>query len=110
MILGIGTEGEIFLYASLTGITVLCAYNVLMLFRKLIRHSASVTGAEDVIFWVAVSIYIFRKMYDTTYGSIRWFFVVGLLCGAGIARLLIRLVGKIWAKIEKSLEKYKKTR
>ncbi len=108
MILGIGTEGEIFLYAALAGITVLCAYNILMLFRRLIRHSASVTGAEDVIFWIGASVYIFCKMYDTTYGAIRWFFVIGLLCGAGAARLLIRLVSKILAKIEKSLEKYKK--
>ena len=110
MILGIGTEGEIFLYASLTGITVLCAYNVLMLFRKLIRHSASVTGAEDVIFWVAVSIYIFRKMYDTTYGSVRWFFALGLVCGAAAGFGLLRLVKKIKVKFEKKLEKNTKTR
>ena len=110
MILGIGTEGEIFLYASLTGITILCAYNVLMLFRKLIRHSASVTGAEDVIFWVAVSIYIFRKMYDTTYGSIRWYFILGVVSGAALGFGLLCLERKLQVKFKKSLEKYRKRR
>ena len=82
MILGIGAESGIFLYAGLAGMTVLCAYYILICFRKLIRHGNLAAGIEDVIFWAAVSIYIFRKMYETTYGSIRWFFVLGVLCGA----------------------------
>lgn len=71
MILGIGAESGIFLYAGLAGMTVLCAYYILICFRKLIRHGNLAAGIEDVIFWAAVSIYIFRKMYETTYGSIR---------------------------------------
>ena len=73
MILGIGAESGFFLYAGLAGMTVLCTYYILICFRKLIRHSNLAAGIEDVIFWIAASIYIFRKMYETTYGSIRWF-------------------------------------
>ena len=79
MILGIGAEGGIFLYAGLAGMSVLCTYYILICFRKLIRHSDLASGIEDVIFWIAASIYIFRRMYETTYGSIRWFFVLGVL-------------------------------
>lgn len=110
MILGIGAESGVFLYAVLAGVSVLCAYRMLTMFRKLVRHNLLVTGMEDVIFWIGVSVYIFRKMYDTTYGSIRWFFVLGVLCGVGTAFLLFRLPIKIWAKIKKSLEKYRKKR
>lgn len=110
MILGIGAESGVFLYAVLAGVSVLCAYRMLTMFRKLVRHNLLVTGMEDVIFWIGVSVYIFRKMYDTTYGSIRWFFVLGVLCGVGTAFLLFRLSIKIWAKIKKSLEKYRKKR
>lgn len=92
MIMGIGMESGIFLYAVLTGISVLCAYGILMVLRKLIRHSPVVTGIEDMVFWIGVSIYLFRKMYETTYGNIRWFFILGLLCGAGAAFLLLRPV------------------
>ena len=102
MILGIGAESGIFLYAGLAGMTVLCAYYILICFRKLIRHGNLAAGIEDVIFWAAVSIYIFRKMYETTYGSIRWFFVLGVLCGAGIAYLLFRLLNCLVKIKEKS--------
>ncbi|HJA20194.1 MAG TPA: spore cortex biosynthesis protein YabQ [Candidatus Mediterraneibacter ornithocaccae] len=110
MILGIGTEGSVFLYAGLAGVSVLCAYYALVCFRKLIPHRLIAVGIEDVIFWVVASVYIFRRMYDTTYGSIRWFFMLGILCGAGTAYLVFRLCSKIYAKVKKSLEKYKKTR
>lgn len=59
MILGIGAESGIFLYAGLAGMTVLCTYYILICFRKLIRHSNLAAGIEDVIFWIAASIYIF---------------------------------------------------
>ena len=104
MILGIAAETGIFLYACLAGVTVLSAYGVLICFRRLIRHSAAVISAEDFAFWIGASIYIFRKMYDTTYGNIRWFFVLGILCGCGAAYLFFRGMAKIWKGIKKKLE------
>ena len=82
MIPGIGAEAGIFLYAALAGVEAAAAYHVLVCFRKLVPHSGWAVSLEDFIYWLAASIYIFRKMYDTTYGSIRWFFVFGMLCGA----------------------------
>lgn len=65
---------------------------------------------EDIVFWIGASVYIFRKMYDATYGTVRWFFVLGALCGAGAGALIFRLAGKILVKVKKKLEKYRKTR
>lgn len=110
MILGIGTEGSVFLYAVLSGMSVLAAYQVLTYFRRLVRHSRLAAGAEDLLFWLCVSGYIFARMYETTYGSIRWFFVLGLLCGAGACQTMLRLAGKMWNKLKKNLEKRRKTR
>ena len=75
MIPGIGAEAGIFLYAALAGVEAAAAYHVLVCFRKLVPHSGWAVSLEDFIYWLAASIYIFRKMYDTTYGSIRWFCV-----------------------------------
>ncbi len=108
--LGISAECWIFLYAGLAGVSVLCIYCILICFRKLVPHSDFASGIEDLIFWIGASVYIFRRMYETTYGSIRWFFVLGVLCGAGAGYLLYCLAGKIYAKAKKGLEKYKQNR
>lgn len=110
MILGIGAESGVFLYAVLAGASVLYAYRILAAFRKLVRHNLLATGLEDMFFWIGTSIYFFCKMYDTTYGSIRWFFVLGVLGGAGAAFLVLRVWDKICAKAKKSLEKYREKR
>ena len=96
MMLGIEREVVIFFYAVLTGSVVFCGYQILLLFRKLVKHRHVVEAIEDLLFWLAVSMYLFRQMYCPTYGSIRWFFVVGIVSGAlaagGIGRLLQRQV------------------
>ncbi len=110
MIFGIGNEAEIFLYAVLTGVTVLCAYRILICFRRLFRHNMIAVGIEDMVFWIGASIYVFRRMYDTTYGSIRWFFILGAVCGALLTSGFLHFLSKVMKKAEKSLEKYKKSR
>lgn len=108
--IGTGMEALIFLYAGLSGMTVLFAYYVLICFRRIVKHSAAVTGLEDILFWLAASGYIFKQMYDTTYGSIRWFFMLGLMSGAASGFGIIRLAGKINVKFQKKLEKFRKNR
>lgn len=110
MILGIGKEVLVFLCAVLSGLTVWCVYRMIFWLRNLIPHTRFLTGAEDLIFWIGASIYLFYKMYETTYGSIRWFFVLGLACGAGIGLLMYRFTKKTLLKIKKNLEKYLKRR
>ena len=77
MMLGIETEVVIFFYAALTGMVLFCGYQILLLIRRLVRHHPLAVGVEDIGFWLLVSAYVFRQMYCTTYGSIRWFFVLG---------------------------------
>ena len=110
MILGIGKETAILLYACLSGITVFLSDQMLYLFRLLLRHPAFVTGIEDLLYWVAVSVYIFHQMYRTIYGSVRWFFVLGVVLGCLIAWSGKKLSKKVWKKWRKKLEKRKKKR
>ena len=110
MMLGIGKEAIIFLYAGLSGIVVLFSYQILRLLRRLIRHHIIVVNLEDVLYWLGVSVYLFRQMYMTTYGSIRWFFVLGVVCGIILANFVISLVKKMYEKMKKSLERKGKNR
>lgn len=110
MMLGIGTEALIFLFAGLSGITVMTVYDILVLFRKLIRHRHWAISLEDFFFWLFVSIYLFHQMYRTTYGSIRWFFILGTAAGCLSVYLFRTLLKKIRMKEQKNLEKYKENR
>ncbi|CUX37629.1 Spore cortex protein YabQ (Spore_YabQ) [Clostridium sp. C105KSO13] len=108
--LGIGKEAVIFLYAGLSGVVIFFGYGVLRLLRNLIRHNIIVINLEDFFYWVAVSVYLFAQMYKTTYGSIRWFFILGVVCGIVLANFMLSLAKKIYKKIMKRLEKNKKSR
>mgnify|MGYP003104717233 CR=1 FL=1 len=105
MILGIGTEAGVFLYAGLSGMTVLFAYELLSCLRKLFPHSLGLMGVEDLIFWIGASGYLFSRMYETTFGSIRWFFLLGLVCGAGAGYLLRRLGAKACGRVSSALNR-----
>ena len=108
--LGIGTEAGIFLYAGLSGAAVFLAYGVLVCFRKIVPHRNLAAGLEDLAFWLIVSGYLFRQMYETTYGSIRWFFVLGVVFGALLAYAAGILAKKMFVIVKKILEKLKKNR
>lgn len=108
--LGIGTEAAVFLYAGLTGMTAVYAYCVLVCIRKVIPHSSLAVGAEDFIFWILLSIYLFQQIYAAAYGSIRWFFVLGAVCGAVFGSFVAGGAKKLYLKFTKKLEKFRKNR
>ena len=105
---GLGAEAMIFLYAGLSGLTVLAGYDVLRWFRRIIRHHDFLVGVEDILYSVAVSIYLFRQLYVTTYGSIRWYFIAGILLGMLFWKSVKILLKKMLSNLRKSLEKFKK--
>ena len=107
---GIGKEAAVFLYAVLSGIVLYSSYQVLYWLRKLIPHAAWIISIEDLLFWIGVSIYLFRQMYRTTYGEIRWFFLVGVIGGSILASGIFKFPGKIKRKCQKHLEKQNENR
>lgn len=97
--IGIANELSIFASACLSGNLICLIYYVLRVIRRLVKHSLLWVSIEDFVFWVGAAIYLFMEMYRTCAGSIRWYFVLGVLIG-GIAT--IYLVKKYIDKIEKT--------
>ena len=95
MMLGIGIETAIFFYAGLSGCIIFIFYQVLVQIRKLVKHSITMVNVEDFFFWIGVGIYLFRQMYRTTYGTIRWFFVLGVILGSVSAWLIKRVFNNL---------------
>lgn len=107
--LGIGSEMIIFLSAAVSGMTVWFAACFVNRIRVVFRFGKVRSGICDLLFWAAVSMYVFRQMYQTTYGDIRWFFVlgiaIGLLAGGGCSAV----IKKVGVKFKKTIEKKKKS-
>ena len=98
----IGEEISVFIGAIVAGMTVCAVYYVFVLFRWWIPHHIAVISIEDIIFWIWTTIYIFLKMNNTTYGSIRWYFILGIGCGVFFVIFVVN-------KCKKWLDKRKKT-
>lgn len=95
MILGIEKEFSVFLQAALAGNLVYLSYCVVRVFRRIVSHNLLWVSVEDLLFWILTGFYLFARIYKTSNGTIRWYFVLGVI-GGGI--LTHRVVSKITKK------------
>lgn len=100
------------LHSFVLGVLITILYDVLRIFRKLVKHSVFALALEDLIYWILCGICIFLMLYKENNGSIRWFAVVGVACGMllyngtistfvteGIAKVLkyiLQILGKVF--------------
>ena len=108
--LNIKKELLVFFCACLTGVNVRAGYEILIFLRKMIIHNNLVKGIEDLFYWIFMSAYIFSQIYATMYGSIRWYFLLGLVFGVVVIQKLISSGEKIHKKTRKNLEIIRKNR
>ena len=97
---GIREEFIVFVLAVLSGAIVRLVYKCISSFREIVRHSLVAIGAEDFLFWLGSALYLFVQIYHTSDGSIRWYFILGVVLGAVLAAFLIRQAEKIHKKMD----------
>lgn len=93
-------ELQFFLISVLWGGILLAAYDVLRIFRRIIRHGAVLIAIEDLIYWLAASLFIFAMIFRENNGIIRGFSMIGMLLGSilyhfGISEILVNAVTKL---------------
>lgn len=81
MSMSIVIELQFFFISILWGVILLVLYDVLRIFRRIIRHSGLVVAVEDLLFWVASSVLIFAMMFRENDGIIRGFAIMGTTIG-----------------------------
>lgn len=108
--LGVEKEMAIFVHAVIAGMVVYGTYTLLRVIRRIIRHNLISVSIEDFLFWVGTSFYLFIEIYYTSDGSVRWFFILGVVLGMVFLSFLTFLTKKICEKIKKSVDKRAKTR
>ena len=106
----IQVEIMIFFSAVLSGAVLRAVYRGIGCVREWIPHRAAVIELEDLLYWLAAALYLFVQIYHTSNGSIRWYFILGVVSGAALGFGLLCLERKLQVKFKKSLEKYRKRR
>ncbi len=101
--LGIGTEISIFLQSVLAGSIVALTYCTIRVFRRIIKHNLFFVSLEDFFFWLGIAIYLFWEIYKTSNGSIRWYFVLGVVFGGTGTLFLFKGAEKMRKYLRKKL-------
>lgn len=104
MILGIEKELSVFLQAALAGNLVYLAYCAIRILRRIIKHNLFWVSVEDALFWVATGFYLFIEIYQTSNGTIRWYFVLGVLAGGILTHHIILKITKKYIDKSKKRE------
>jgi spore cortex biosynthesis protein YabQ len=96
----ISIELKFFLISVLWGCILLLIYDCLRILRRLIKHDSFFIALEDLIFWVAASLYIFAMIYKQNNGIIRGFSVMGMAIGMVLyhyiaSDLLVNMITKL---------------
>ncbi|ROR25670.1 spore cortex biosynthesis protein YabQ [Mobilisporobacter senegalensis] len=82
-------EVQFFLVSILSGAILLVVYDIIRIFRRIIRHSKFLVAIEDILFWVVSSVFIFIMMYRQNNGNIRGFSILGMVIGMLIYNQLL---------------------
>lgn len=102
MILGIEKELSVFLQAALAGNLVYLAYCAIRIFRRIIKHNLFWVSLEDAVFWIATGFYLFSEIYQTSNGTIRWYFVLGVFAGGILTHhIILKITKKYVDKLKK---------
>lgn len=76
-------------YSLVMGISVTVLYDLLRIFRRVVKHGDALISLEDLLYWVVVAISVFYMMHEENNGTMRWFAILGALTGMFIYKKLI---------------------
>ena len=80
---------RLFLMSMLRGIGVAVAYDVLRIFRRVVKTSRWLYYIQEILFWLAEALLIFRLLYIYDDGAIRSYTMLGLVAGMVLYTWLI---------------------
>lgn len=89
--------------AWITGVKIAAAYDILRIFRCIVKHGKIWMYAEDFIFANVSGVIVFAMVYTCNDGSVRGFFIGLVIMGLF---MYYRLVGK---HVIKCVKKFRKT-
>lgn len=77
-------EARLFVDSLFTGLIVMSLYDILRLFRRIVKHKNIFVSIEDFLYWSMAGVVIFAFVYAENDGRIRWFIIGGICIGAWV--------------------------
>lgn len=75
------SELRFFINSILWGVVLLVMYDILRIFRRVVKHGYVSILFQDIVYWLINSLLIYRMMYEYNNGIIRAFTIIGLFIG-----------------------------
>lgn len=106
-----GVRWELLFFAEVffLGFCLRMSYEILWIFRRLVRHRHFFITLEDFCFWLTGSILMFGLLFKENNGTPRLFAIFGVLIGMGMCHLgpgrLFRSLFNLWLSKIKALNK-----
>ena len=97
-------ELQFFARAFLWGVFLALLYDFIRLFRCLVRHGTLALAVEDILYWLACGILIFRMLYEENSGAIRGFAIAAVILGMLLCLQLEKLLKKVRKKLHNSVK------
>lgn len=63
------------------GIMLMAVYDILRIFRLVVRHRALITGLEDLVYWIFAAFVSFGLFYLENDGSLRFYMIGSVIFG-----------------------------
>lgn len=108
----ISHELQLGLSCFLMGILLMALYDVLRIFRRVVRHNIIAVSLEDMIFWIICMAAVFELLRVMNHGVYRY--SVALMGGAGMSlyhlflgRYAVPFFARVLNKIKRLLKKFK---
>lgn len=85
----------LFLSGAALGFCILAAYDIVRIWRRVVKHGTIWIAVEDLIFWCICGLIVFGMLFRQNAGIIRGFVIFALLCGMGVyyflfSRIVVR--------------------
>lgn len=79
-------------------------YEGIGLIRRLIRHSTLAVAVEDILYWLACAVLLFRMLYLENSGTIRGFSIAAVILGMGLYLQTAKRIKKLTKKLHKTVK------
>lgn len=76
------TQTSLFLISIEIGIVLGMLYDLIRIFRKIIKHVVWLVQIEDIVYWISCAFIGFGILYVHNYSQIRFFVFIGMALGA----------------------------